>query len=68
MNRLVRNKKRAKLVSKGLGHKIKYFYMFCGFALSRCIKCGAMIYVSGRYMNHLYGEEFSGDATKLTCC
>lgn len=67
MNRLIKNKKKAKRILEELGHKIDRFYMFSGFALARCLICGAMTYVSGKYRNHLYGKKFSGDAIKNKC-
>lgn len=67
MNSLIRNKKQARMETQKRGHKMSRFYMFIGFALSRCRACGRMLYVAGRPHNHLYGKLISGDATKRYC-
>jgi hypothetical protein len=67
MNSLIRNKKKAKIASQKMGHKMGKFYMFLGFALSRCVVCGRMLYVAGKPHNHLYGKLISGDTIKELC-
>ena len=67
MNRFVKNKKRAKALIHKLGHKVRFFYIFSGFALARCVKCGAMTYVAGKHHRHLYNKEISGDAIRKSC-
>lgn len=67
MSRLIKNKKRAKLMVKRMGHKMKSFYMFSGLLMCRCVKCGKMVYVAGKYRTNLYGKRISGDATKMAC-
>ncbi len=67
MNKLIKNKKIALFATKRLRHKMNRFYMFLGFALSRCKNCGKMLYVSGKPNQYLYYKEISGDATKEFC-
>ncbi len=67
MNSLIKNKKRAKSLIKKMGHKMKSFEMFAGLALGRCVDCGKMVYVAGKYRRNVYGKKISGDATKLAC-
>ena len=67
MNSLTRNKKKARTIARKNGHKIGRFYMVCRFALSRCVKCGKMLYVAGKSHNHLYGKLVTGDVTKDLC-
>ncbi len=67
MNSLIRNKKKARMEAQRREHKMNRFYMFLGFALSRCRACGRMLYVAGRPHNHLYGKLISGEATKISC-